>query len=273
MRLLLLVLCALARPDERTGPGYVHYAFTEPLRADMDGRILGSALSDLLATRGVARLTVQGPDGVAQYLPKRGRTHALKEIDPAVGEAIRLVLWGEQPGLELDVLIVPAPAEATASMKAPRVPVTVVWDAPEAISVSYGALFDAVYPTTTAEALTEKWGITLQSDGQEWVGAELGLIDEALSLLTEEELAVVRLVPFRRVRKKPPADGRHSADRPLAVFAFDPATGPRFEFYRPQVDRQRTVFRGTPDTPAAVLSLLVLGLAWRRRRGRLSLRG
>lgn len=31
--------------------------------------------------------------------------------------------------------------------------------------------------------------------------------------------------------------------------------------------------RGTPDTPAAALSLLVLGLAWRRRRGRLSLRG
>ena len=78
MRLLLLILCALARPDERTGRRYVHYGFTEPIRTDMDGRLLGQTLDDLLSTRGVTTLTVTGPGGDERYLRRKGRTHALK---------------------------------------------------------------------------------------------------------------------------------------------------------------------------------------------------
>jgi hypothetical protein len=84
--------------------------------------------------------------------------------------------------------------------------------------------------------------VELEIEDQDWSITELGQLDEALSLLTPAEQAIVTSIPFRRV-SSPPLEGA------TAAFLFDPHEGARMEFFQMQEDRQRSVFFGTPDAP------------------------
>jgi len=243
--LLLMLAASLAAPELTEGPRYFQGAFKRPIYSELEGRPLEKNLRELLSTRQVASLVVTAPGGAQiAYPPLKG----LRTLNPAVGRAIRLMLWNQQPGLEMDLLITPAPSEETAAMKLPRVPVTLIWEG-ETLAVEHGPVFDARYPALSVSEFLSRWDVTLEIENNDWTEPELGLLDQALSLLTPAEQAIVTQIPFRRVAKPPPPDGRHDSESPVAVFAFDLDNGARFEFYRPRIDRDRTVFRGEPSAP------------------------
>ena len=85
------------------------------------------------------------------------------------------------------------------------VPVTVTWDDAEKVSLGSGPPVKSLYaPPTTAEALSKQYGVGEFLEGdQTWDATALSVVGQALALLSKEDLALIKGVPFFRSKTHP----------------------------------------------------------------------
>lgn len=119
-------------------------------------------------------------------------TDALPSMTRVERIAVLAVLQRKPIGVEADLLIRQADGALT--------PVTVTWDEPEVVAFKAGAPVKALLDVEmTAEKIRAKYGVgAFIDEDARWNGAELSAIEQALALLSKEELACVKDLPFRR---------------------------------------------------------------------------
>lgn len=183
---------------------------------------------------GVTSLERRGEPSKLVWSKADASTDALTDTTRAERIALVSILGRKLVGSEVDVLV---PQEGGS------VPVTVTWEPDGVVTFESGpAVKTLVDETMTAEKIRSQFDVGEFTDlDAKWDGRSYSVVHQALSLLSKEELALLRGLPFRRAKK----DGIHRAkyergDATNCVFVYD-AT---FLF-------ENELFIGAPQAPRA----------------------
>ena len=184
---------------------------------------------------GVTTLERKGEPSKVVWNKADPTTDALTDTSRAERIALVSILGRKMVGAEVDVLV-PQPDGS-------GVPVTVIWEPDGVVSFESGpAVKSLLDETMTAEKIRAQFDVGEFTDlDAQWDGRAYSVVHQALSLLSKEELALVRGLPFRRAKK----DGIHRAkyeraDASNCIFVYDAA----FLF-------AGEMFTGTPQAPRA----------------------
>jgi hypothetical protein len=154
-------------------------------------------------TKGYGVTTVERKGEPAKVIWSKAdaATDALTDTNRAERVALLSVLGRRLVGSEVDILVPQTDGSFT--------PVSVVWDPSGVVAFETGAnVSSLVDETMTAEKIKAQFdvGEFIEVDAK-WDGATYSLVYQSLSLLSKEELALVRGLPFRRVK----SEGIHRA--------------------------------------------------------------
>ncbi len=184
---------------------------------------------------GVTTLERRGEPSKVVWSKADPTTDALTDTSRAERIALVSILGRKMVGAEVDVLV-PQPDGTS-------VPVTVTWEPDGVVTFESGPpVKSLVDETMTAEKIRAQFDVGEFTDlDAPWDGRAYSVVHQALSLLSKEELALLRGLPFRRAKK----EGIHRAkyergDATNCVFVYDAA----FLF-------ADELFTGTPQAPRA----------------------
>lgn len=173
-------------------------------------------------------------DGKVVWSKADPKTDTLADVTRPERLALLSILGRRMVGAEVDVLV--PQADGTS------VPVSVLWDSEPQVLIKTGAPVKALLQPTTAEAVQKTYGTGELIDGDgKWDPIGYAAVAKALSTLTKEELALVKGLPFRRMK----SGGQHRAlyergDQTNWVNVYDAA----FNF-------DKEMFMGSVDAPVA----------------------
>ncbi len=184
---------------------------------------------------GVTTLERKGEPSKVVWNKADPATDSLNDTSRAERVALFSILGRKMVGAEVDVLV-PQPDGTS-------VPVTVIWEPDGVVTFESGPpVKSLVDESMTAEKIRGQFDVgEFTSLDEPWDGRAYSVVHQALSLLSKEELALLRGLPFRRAKK----DGVHRAkyergDATNCVFVYDAA----FLF-------ADEMFTGTPQAPRA----------------------
>ncbi|MDP2275213.1 MAG: hypothetical protein Q8N23_29940 [Archangium sp.] len=165
---------------------------------------------------GVTTLERKGEPSAVVWSKADPATDALPGTSRAERVALLSILGRKMVGAEVDVLV--PQADGT------RVPVTVTWEPDGVVSFESGPPVKSLLDETmTAEKIRAQFDVGEFIDlDAPWDGRAYSVVHQALSLLSKEELALLRGMPFRRAKK----EGIHRAkyergDATNCVFVYD----------------------------------------------------
>ncbi len=193
MHALLFLALAAAPAELSYGTGTLAL---QRLAAVPDAGLAQQVLT-CLKNYGVTRLERKGTPAAVMWEPNG----ALGETSRAERGALLSILSRKLVGAEVDVLVPDPDGTST--------PVSVAWDLSGLVTFETGpAVQSLVDETMTVEKLKAQFevGDFIDLDAK-WDGPSLSLVQQALSSLSKEELALVKGLPFRRVK----AEGGHRA--------------------------------------------------------------
>ncbi len=143
-----------------------------------------------------------------------------------------LVQRAGMAGVEGDILVPGADGA--------RIPVTILWEVSGVVSVTSGPPVKELLKTdVTAADVQARYGVgPFTAQGTAWKPQEIAAVDQALSLLTKEELALAQGFGFHRLVTGPP--GRrahyHRQDSGMTIDVFDTCFIPDAEAFIGPVD-------------------------------------
>lgn len=235
---VLLAAPALAGPPAAPGePRYSSVNLTPEILAkhpdaELSRQFVGFAkqfkVTEIKRIGANAKTVWSGSDAATDTTPEMNRTERLAML--------ALLQRAGMLGVESDVLI--EQADKT------LVPVSITWDPSGVISYKVGApVKDLLDPAVTADQIREKFGVgEITEEGAKWAPGELAAVQQALALLTPEELALAKGFGFRRMK----AGGGTSA-----AFYHRQDSGVMIDVFDILYSSRRSAFIGSPDAPMA----------------------
>lgn len=181
-------------------PYYAGFLFDSPILVESDRSDMVRTLDFILESKRLQKLTIQTPDkGVQSLYPRDETSPGTTDWLPLpVLFAAQYVLQKKFRGLEVDLL---AKTEAEGFT-----PVSAIHDLDGSVRIEMGPSFRDFVPADARPVdrteLAQRYGIGEIINGErQWKPVELFALQQALSLLGKEELAVLRGVSFVRNRR------------------------------------------------------------------------
>jgi len=179
-----------------------------------------SALKAELAPHGIKRVTLVQEDGSTETV-RLGKLRAHQSL------AVITIVAFKARGAEVDLMV--------EGIDARHYPVTVWWEGDLRIA-SGDPVEHAVVALRTPKSLREDYGISplISSEDRSWDPRSAALLGGALDLLSDDELALISDVPFKRVahasEETQKMVGIQKGESLYAAFLVD-GEGPRVEVY------------------------------------------
>lgn len=245
-------------------PYYAGFMFDSPILVESDRSDMVLTLDWILESKRLQKLTMITPDKGTQSLYPRDETSpgTTDWLPLPVLFAAQYVLQKKFRGLEVDLL--------TKTEAEGFTPVSAIHDLDGSVRIEMGPSFRDFVPADARPVdrteLAQRYGIGEIVDGErEWRPLELFALQQALSLLGKEELAVLRGVSFVRNRRAEEDHKGTSRQRIWAQYrgrvALQGAAKkePRqIELFDTKIDKDELLFIGEPSQPYPMTTMALL---------------
>jgi hypothetical protein len=243
--------CATARPY------YSGFYFEAPTVVESDRSGLVIYLDWVIKSERSKHITMITPGTGPQSLYPRDETSpaTIDWLPLPVLFATRYMLNPKLKGLELD-LIVHTESEG-------YTPVTAVQEVDGSVRIEMGAPVQTLLPPTlpSREELPLRFGIGAVRDGtRAWQPMELHALEQALTLLSKTERAIIGSIPFVREQRATKASKGMSIDKVWGQYhgQFGETDAREIYLYDSSPGHQTSLFIGEPTHPYPITSMCLL---------------